>query len=78
MPSNEDNASSSDAVGNQEENISESTMEEELAPLSDNARDDDKMIRLNILQKLLELACAMVTLSALHVALLLLLVDKKW
>ena len=61
LPSNEDsNALSSVAVGNQEESILESVMEEELVPLSDNARDEDKTIRMTILQKLLELACAMV------------------
>ena len=80
MPNDENNALSSDAVGNHEENILEPAMEEELTPLSDNARDEDKTIRLNILQKLLELACAMVTLDPLHVVLflLLVLVDKKW
>lgn len=75
MPINEDsNALSSDAVGNQEESILESVMEEELILLSDNTRNEDKTIRLTILQKLLELACAMVTLDSLHVPLLLLLV----
>ena len=66
MPSNEDsNVLSSDAIENQEENILESIMERELVPLSDSARNEDKTIRLTILQKLLELACAMVTLDSL-------------
>lgn len=33
---------------------------DDLAPVSDAAREEDKKIRLTILQKLLELACAMV------------------
>jgi len=34
---------------------------DDLAPVSDTAREEDKKIRLTILQKLLELACAMVS-----------------
>lgn len=33
---------------------------DDLAPVSDTAREEDKEIRLTILQKLLELACTMV------------------
>ena len=63
LPSSEDNnASSSGAVEEtQEENVSVSVKDRDLPPLSDEARDEDKMIRLTVLQKLLELACAMVT-----------------
>ena len=57
--SNQGNTLSSDAeVGVQNGNILEG---EDLPPLNDTAREQDKAMRLNILQKLLELACAMVS-----------------
>lgn len=43
---------------------------EDLPPLSDSEREQDKTMRLSILQKLLELACAMVTLALLNVVLI--------
>ena len=69
-PSNEDNnnvtsnAAALIEAGGQEEDTTEPTVgEESLTPLSDTAREQDKTMRLTILQKLLELACAMVTFS---------------
>ena len=61
-PSSEDNNNlPSDAIaGGQEENTLEPAEGESLAPLGDTAREQDKTMRLTILQKLLELACAMV------------------
>jgi len=64
--SQDNNSLSSDTtlltVTDQEESILGSVNEEDLAPLNDTVREQDKIVRLTILQKLLELACAMVTL----------------
>ena len=69
------------AADEQKENVSEyENVEKDLGPLSDSMREEDKRMRLTILQKLLELACAMVFI--LHTCHLIIVVflhtDKKW
>lgn len=83
-PNNEDtiNLPSDVTAGDLEENTLEPAEEGEcLAPVGDTAREQDKAMRLTILQKLLELACAMVTFCHLTVTLRVIFIasiDKEW